>query len=163
MSDDRYMLTEEELRLHRRKRRRLIVIILVILLVIVIGFFAAKPANHAIKAWQARRHANKAFSLIEQEKWPDAKNEAVAAFQLWPNEPQALRAVARFLSRTRQPQALEIWSRLEKLKPLTIQDRRDEALAAMTAGDLNRAQAAVHALLKAPQPKAPDWLLDAQV
>lgn len=163
MADDPYMMTAEELRLRRRKRRRIGLFLLLILILIVGGFFAARPARHAIKAWQARRHANKALDLIDKGKWQDAKDEAVSAYQLWPNEPEGIRAIARFLSRTRQPQALEFWSRLEKIRPLTSQDRRDEAAAALTAGEMSRAEAAVHALLKSPHPEPADWLLDAQL
>src|SRR5881392_567415 len=109
------MLTAEELRLRSRRRRRLVVVIMLVLVVALVAVFGGKPIVHSIKAWQARRHAREAFALIDKEQWNDARKEATAAFQLWPNEPQALRAVARFLSRTRQPQALEFWDRLEKI------------------------------------------------
>ena len=81
--------------------------------------FGGRPALHAIKAWQARRHADKAFAFIEKEQWNEARKEATAAYQLWPAEPEAIRAVARFLSRIRQTAALEFWDRLEKDGRLT--------------------------------------------
>ena len=101
MSD--FMLTAEELRLRRRKRRRTIFIVMLIVALGLGGVFGGRPTLHGIKAWQARRHARKAFALIEKEEWIEARKEATAAMQLWPNEPEAIRAVARFLSRTRQP------------------------------------------------------------
>ena len=94
------MLTAEELRLRKQKQRRLVLVLGLV------GFFAARPTRSAIKGWQARRHAVKAFAFMAEEKWQDARNEAVAAYQLRPTEPQALRAVARFLSRTRQALSL---------------------------------------------------------
>src|SRR5207248_5493119 len=127
MAADTYMMTAEELRLYRRKRRRLVVLVIIIVLVLVGGFFGARPARDAVKSWQARRHAQKAFDFIEKEKWQDARDEAVAAYQLRPNEPQAVRAVARFLSRTRQAEALDYWNQLEKIDKLTPEDLRDDA------------------------------------
>jgi hypothetical protein len=157
-----FMLTAEELRLRSRKRRRLLFILLLLVLVLVLGFFTARPARNSIKAWQARRHAAKAFALIEEQKWTDAKNAAVAAYQLRPTEPQALRAVARFMSRTRQPDALEYWKQLADRQSLTREDRRDEAAVAILAGDARRADDAVRELT-ATKPEPNDWLLAAQL
>ena len=98
-------------------------LVLVLVLLLVLG----RPASHAIKRWQARRHAEKAFHFIDEENWNEAQKEATAAYQLAPNEPEATRAVARFLSRVRQPQALEFWDRLAKEESLTRDDLRDEA------------------------------------
>ena len=160
-----FMLTAEELRLQRQKRKRLF-IVLVLLLVLVLGaVFGGRPVLHGIKAWQARRHAARAFALIEKERWNEARKEATSAFQLWPNEPEAIRAVARFLSRTRQPQALEFWDRLEKEGRLTRADLTDEASIALLAGDDTRAKRAILALLsgKDGAVKAVDHLLEAQL
>src|SRR5689334_2517396 len=95
-----FMMTAEELRLRRHKRRRLIFIMLAVLVAITIIAFAARPARNAIRDWQSRRHAQKAFVLIDQEKWVEARDQVAAAYQLQPTEPQALRALARLLSRT---------------------------------------------------------------
>ena len=118
-----FMLTAEELRLQRQKRKRLVLVLVLLLVLVLGGVFGGRPVLHGIKAWQARRHATKAFALIEKEQWNEARKEATSAFQLWPNEPEAIRAVARFLSRTRQPQALEFWDRLEKEGRLTRADQ----------------------------------------
>ena len=158
-----FMLTAEELRLRTQKRRRIVIIALVLVFVIVLGFFTARPTLNAIKAWQARRHAERAFALIEKEQWNDAQKEAIAAYQLRPTEPQALRAVARFLSRTRQPQALDFWQQLEKRAPLTRDDRQDEAAIAIMAGELAQAEIALQALLESSGPDPIGWLLTAQL
>src|SRR6266404_2254832 len=160
---DEFMMTAEELRLNRVKRCRILVSVLLLLLVIATGIFAGRPGLNAIKAWQARRHADKAFALIAQEKWTDARNEAVAAYQLRATEPQALRAVARFLSRTRQAEALEFWQQLEKVAPLTREDRHDEAAIAIMAGETARAEIAVQALLESNGADSAGWLLAAQL
>src|SRR5256885_14802964 len=115
------MMTAEEVRLRRVKRRRILVSAIVLMLLLVFGFFTGRPALNSIKAWQARRHAAKAFEYIDNQNWTEARKEATAAFQLRSTEPESVRAVARFLSRTRQPDALEFWQQLEKLRPLTRQ------------------------------------------
>jgi tetratricopeptide (TPR) repeat protein len=159
------MLTDAERELRQRKRKRLL-IVLVLLLVLGLGaVFGGKPVLHGIKAFQARRHAKSAFALIDKEQWNEARKEATAAFQLWPDEPEAIRAVARFLSRTRQPQALEFWDRLEKDGRLTRVDLTDEASIALLAGDDTRAKRAITALLSGKNGgvKPVDHLLEAQL
>jgi hypothetical protein len=162
MASGDFMLTAEELRLKLRKRRRIVVLVVLLVLVLITGFFGGHPAMNAIKAWQARRHAQRAFTLINKEQWIDARGEAVAAYQLRPTEPQALRAVARFLSRTHQPEALEFWKQLASKTPLTRQDVRDEAMIAIIAGDTSRADASVRELMSSHAEPA-DWLLAAQL
>jgi hypothetical protein len=163
-SDD-ILLTAEELRLWRHKRRTWRVVVLLFVLAIVATFFGARPAGNAIKAWQARRHANHAFAYIDNEQWNDAQREAIAAYQLRPSEPQALRAVARFLSRVREPEALDFWKQLQNRQSLTREDRRDQVGVALAASDLSVAEIALKDLLtrKDSPPSAADWLLAAQV
>ena len=163
MRDSDLLLTAEELRLRRRKRRRWIVLVLLLVLVIVAGYFGARPARDYIKAWQARRHAQGAFALIDKEQWGDARNEAVAAFQLGRNEPQALRAVARLLTRTRQPDALEFWNELRKIDKLTADDLRDEATIALMSSETTRAEATVHELLARRDIGPAEWLIAAHL
>lgn len=163
-SDD-FMLTDEELRLRTRKRKRLVIALVLIVLLGLGGIFGGRPVLHGIKAWQARRHARAAFALMEKEDWNEARKEASSAFQLWPDEPEAIRAIARFLSRTRQAQALEFWDRLEQHTRLTRADLTDEATMALLASDDTRATRAIRALLSgANGPVRPlDYLLSAQL
>ena len=163
-SDD-ILLTAEELRLRRRKRRIWLVVVLLLVLAIAATFFGARPASNAIKSWQARRHAQRAFAYINNEQWNEAQKEAIAAYQLRPGEPQALRAVARFLSRVREPEALDFWKQLQNRQPLTREDRRDEVAVALAGNDLSVAELALNDLLtrKDSPPSAADWLLAAQV
>lgn len=160
---DELMMTAEELRLRRLRRKRIAITFAALAILLTAGFFGGRPTLNAIKAWQARRHAANAFVAIQKEDWTSARNEAVAAYQLRPTEPQAIRAVARFLSRVRQPNALEFWQQLEKVAPLTREDRQDEAAIAIAAGETSRAETAVNALLE-PQVADPTaWLLAAQL
>src|SRR5438445_8449447 len=163
-SDD-ILLTAEELRLRRRKRRIWLVVVLLFVLAIVATFFGARPASNAIKAWQARRHAERAFAYIDNAQWNEAQKEAIAGYQLQPGEPQALRAVARFLSRVHQPEALDFWKQLQNRQSLTREDRRDEVTIALAGNDLSVAELALNDLLtrKDSLASAADWLLAAQV
>ncbi len=162
---DHLLLTDEELRLRRNTRRRIVVSVATVLLLLVGGFFLARPARHAVKAWQARRHAAKAMRAMAAEDWSGAEHEAVAAYQLDRTEPEATRALARFLSRARQGQALEFWEQLAKEQSLTKEDLRDEATLALTVGELDRARSAIKSLLgKEGQEAVPgDQLLAAQL
>ena len=156
-------LTAEELRLRNRKRRLWFSVVLLLLLLLVLGFFFGRPAVHAIKAFQARRHARAAYTFIEQEKWSEARDEATAAYQLYAAEPEAIRSVARFLTRVRNPEALDFWKQLRDSTPLTHQDLRDEAAIALAGGDMERATAAIDSLMANDgKDAAPsDWLLAA--
>ncbi|MEP6822624.1 MAG: hypothetical protein ABI946_09775 [Chthoniobacterales bacterium] len=164
MSSD-FMLTADELRQKRARRRRWIVLGVATVALLTLGALLARPVRNGIKGWQARRHAEKANALIEKEHWSDARAEAVTAYQLRTTEPAAVRVVARFLSRTRQPQGLEFWDQLAKLEPLTVDDLRDEAALALVAGEPSRAARAVAALTNGEKatPTPRDWLLAAQV
>ncbi len=159
------MLTAEEVRLRRQKRRRLIIAIASAITVVCVATIAARPVRNAIKGWQSRRHAEQAFALIEQMNWKAARTEAVAAYQLRPDEPQALRAIARLLSRMRQPDGLQFWHQLEEKSPLTRTDLRDEAAVALVSGETRTADLAVQRILHhADGPPSPgDWLLAAQL
>jgi hypothetical protein len=161
--DDEYMMTAEEVRLRNLKRRRIIVGVSVAVLLVLLALLGGRPAMSAIKGWQARRHAGRAFSYIEKQNWNDARKEALAAYQLRPTEPQSVRAVARFLSRTRQPNALDFWQQLGKITSLTREDRQDEAAIAMMAGETTRAESAVKALLELKKTDPTGWLLAAQL
>ncbi|HEX4638749.1 MAG TPA: hypothetical protein VH170_04620 [Chthoniobacterales bacterium] len=163
VSDSEFMMTAEEIRLKKRNRRRVLVALIILLVVIVAGIFGARPTLNAIKAFQARRHAARAFAYILSENWIEARKEASAAYQLRPTEPQAIRAVARFLSRTRQSDALEFWKQLEDLAPLTREDRQDEAAIALALGEISRAESAVHAMRDSNQIDAAGWILSAQL
>ena len=162
MASADFMLTTTEVRLKRQKRRRILLFGLILALVMVAGYFGGRPAINGIKSWQARRHAEKAFAYIQQQKWVEARNEATAAYQLRATEPQALRAVAQFLSRTKQVEALDFWKQLRDRQTLTREDLRDEAATALVADEIPRAEDAVGKLISSnPQPA--DWLLAAQL
>ena len=69
MEDQDLIISPEDAQLARRKRRIIVIGSVVLVLAILFGVFGRRPAGHAIKAWQARRHAQKAFDFINKEQW----------------------------------------------------------------------------------------------
>ena len=159
------MLTEVERARRRRRRRRIQIWLVALLLLGVIVLVAVRPVRREIRSWQARRHAEHAFTFIDQQKWSEARDEATAAYRLQTSEPQAIRAVARLLSRAGQGEALEFWKNLRQVAPLTREDLRDEARVALRVSDTARADEAARELLEAKEggPSPSDWLIAAEV
>src|SRR5215210_6606285 len=147
----------------RLRRRRIYSVAGIVALVFALLYFAAAPTRDAVKGWQSRRHAQKAFGFIAQENWVGARDEATAAYQLRSSEPQALRAIARLLSRTRQQQALDFWTEVRNRVPLSEEDLRDEASVALLAGDRPRAERGIRELTSTSDVPPASWLLAAQL
>ena len=154
-------LTEEEVELQRIRQKRIIYAAATLLLLIVVGLLAARPIHRAIRGWQARRHAAKAFKAIDNEQWGTARDEAVSAYQLRPTEPEAIRSIARLFSRAGQTDGLKFWKELEERTPLTRTDLRDEASLAIHGRETQMAEEAVRKLLSKDNggPSAGDWLI----
>ncbi len=158
-------LSEFELRQRRKKQKKLLLIAAGILVLLGAGYAAARPTLNAVRGWQARRHAQRAFDFINQEKWGPARDEAEAGYQLRPTEPQAIRAVARLFSRAGQPDGLKFWKELRARTSLTRADLRDEANLALRARETAAAAESVKELLSKVEggPTPGDWLLAAQL
>lgn len=158
-------LSELELEWRRRKQKQIILIAAAIPVVLGIAYLSARPTLHAVRAWQARRHAHKAFTAIDKHQWGPARDEATAAYQLRPTEPEAIRAVARLFSRASQPDGLKFWEDLRTHVTLTRTDLRDEATLALQAREFDIAAQAVKELLDQGEggPTPGDWLLAAQL
>jgi hypothetical protein len=118
-----------------------VLVVLVILAVLITGsYVGGPPAWRRVKRWRARQIATEALQLIDQERWNEAALKIRNAFQLSQMQPEAWRANARLLSRTgRGAPAIEWWSRLAQMRPISIQDRRDYASAALSANELGLA------------------------
>lgn len=103
----------------------------------VVGLLVAKPVSHQVKAWQARRLAAEAATLIDQEDWAGAGRKIHDAFRIWSNEPQVWRVEARLLSRAGQnAEALRWWQRVAEAQPLSLDDHREYAAVALAARDV---------------------------
>src|SRR5207248_124481 len=78
--DDLDLTTPEELRA-RRLRRLFFFAIPGIAALIAAIYFAAPPIGGAIKGWQSRRLARKAFALIDRKQWNEAGAKAREALR----------------------------------------------------------------------------------
>jgi hypothetical protein len=163
-TDDIDLVPPEEIRA-RRIRRLVLIGALGACVAGAAIYFAARPVGGAIKGWQARRLAREAFAFIEQRKWNDAAGKARNAYSLRPTEPQASRALARYLTRTHQwAAAIEWWKKVDEAHRLTVEDRRDFIGAALVTGEMSIAAKQVRALLAQPAGPAPiDIVLAGQV
>jgi hypothetical protein len=158
------LIPPEEIRA-RRIRRFIFLGIIVACALGVALYFAAPAVGGAIKAWQSRRLARQAFAMMEQKQWREAEAKARDAYLLRPTEPESWRAIARLASRTGQwTPALDWWKKLDDGHRLTIEDRREFAGSALTAGELSVAAKQVEALMTQRAGPAPvDVVLAAQV
>ena len=158
-------LTPPEERRARRVRRLFFLAIPAVAALVAAVYFAAPPIGGAIKAWQSRRLAKQAFALIDRKQWSDANAKARDAYLLRPSEPESWRAIARGLYRTGQgTAALEWWKKVDEQHRLTLEDRRDYAGAALTAGELATAETQINQLLAQRGGTAPiDILLAGQL
>src|SRR5258708_30055461 len=71
---------------------------------------AVRPVYRWGKAWRGRALAAEAEPLIEAGKWEDAVSKARAAYQLAPDEPATLRALAHLYSRVGAATAAHFWA-----------------------------------------------------
>ncbi|HJT80906.1 MAG TPA: hypothetical protein VJ719_06900 [Chthoniobacterales bacterium] len=134
-------------------RRKKYVAYWAVALVILIGLgFATPTLARAIKGWQAKRLAAQATLFADQQNWLEASKKIRAAFQLRYTEPGVWRSYAHLLTRTGQGTlAVEWWQKVSKSLPLTIEDHRDFAAAALSARELAIASDQIGLLLSQNQ------------
>ncbi len=147
-----------------RRRRRIKFLAATIAVVLPLVFFGGPPASRTIKAWQARRQAHEATTLIARQNWIEASRKIQSAYQLSQTEPAVSQAYARLLSRTGQADlAVEWWQKIGQGQALSPEDRRDYAGAALSASELTIASEQVASLLAQPAPTPQDFLLAGQL
>jgi hypothetical protein len=137
---------------------------LIVAVLAVVAGLSAAPASRAIKSWHAQRLAGQAERLIEREEWTEASRKIQAAMRLRPTEPAVWIATARLLSRTgRGELAFDWWSKVAAGRPLSLEDRRDFATAALIINDLRTAGDQIEVLIGGKtNPPPADALLAAQ-
>jgi hypothetical protein len=144
----------------RPRRRTFLLRCLAAAVVLAVLRFSGPPVFHRVKEWQARRLAAQAFVLIDHRQWTEAAKKVRDAFQLRQSEPQVWRANARLLSRTgRGTPAVEWWEKIEQGQPLSLDDRRDYAAAALSASELGLAAEQVRLILSQQKTPLPTDLL----
>jgi hypothetical protein len=95
----------------------------------------AKPIYREGKAWRARRLSLEVESLVLQGQMEKAFEKARAAYQLKPDEPASIRAVARAEGGLRRHQsALGFWKQLRDQGAMETRDRNLQAEDLLRAG-----------------------------
>lgn len=133
----------------QRTRRRTVVIVLAVVFVIFgATMFQMQPLMREVSKFRSRRFAAKAEVDLAAERWQDAQIKAQSAYQIRPDEPSAIRAVARLQSLTgNAAAAVRFWEILQKTGAMTVADRRMYAEDRLRAGAPGEAREDVEKLL----------------
>ena len=95
----------------------------------------AKPLYREGKAWRARRLSLQVEQLVGEGRLEEAMEKARAAYQLKPDEPASIRAVAWVEGASRRYQsALGFWRQLRETGAMGIPDRKRQAEDLLRAG-----------------------------
>ena len=144
------------------KRRRRRILWTLAALVLVAGV-SAKPVYTVVKRWRCTSLAQESTELLKKGDVEQAFSRARAAHQLIPEEPEALRAVARVLTaRNDWPNAAAFWAEVVKRAPSSA-DRREYAEAALRTGALPKAVEQSGVLLRDEAGVAENHLLAAKI
>jgi hypothetical protein len=115
-------------------------------------YVTARIAYHPLKNFRGRLLAADADRDLNSNDLRAAQKSIHAAYRLAPQEPNVLRAAARYSTKAGLPDALIYWDKLEATGTATTQDRMDLIAAAINSERLDRAQNELQELLpKAPQ------------
>jgi tetratricopeptide (TPR) repeat protein len=137
-----------QLEKQRQRRRRVVAVAACIFVVLAVAMFQIKPVLLEVSKWRSRRYAAKAEVDMSAENWQGAQVKAQIAYQLRPDEPAAIRAVARLQSLSGNAAgANQFWDLLKKANALTTADRRMRAEDLLRAGSQPEARQEVESLL----------------
>ncbi|RYD62216.1 MAG: hypothetical protein EOP83_15180 [Verrucomicrobiaceae bacterium] len=144
----------------KRRRKRILWTFAALLL---IGGISAKPGFAAVKRWRCGKLAEESAELLDRRDVEQAFSKARAAHQLLPEEPRALRAVAKALAaRDDWGNAAAFWAEVVKREP-SPEDRRAYAEAALRSGALDKAAEQVESLMSSDAESTDNHLLAAKV
>jgi tetratricopeptide (TPR) repeat protein len=142
-----------------RRLRRWVIAGGVVLILLAAG---GPPVYRRAKVWRARTLAAEAEKLLAARQLEKASGKAQAAIGLAPAEPQALRTMARVLTRARSGLALNYWKGLVAQPGATADDRRAAVRAALQSDRLDFAEEQLAILLADDSPPVETLELAAQ-
>ncbi len=131
----------------RKSYARLALVALTALLAAACALFGARPFVHFAKGVRARHFAAQSEALAAESKWPEAFSKAQAAYQLKPDEPDALRAMAHLYEKGRPAAAIPFLRIIAGLDTATARDLREYAELCLLQGNLMEAKGQVSRLL----------------
>lgn len=148
--------------IEQRRKRVWVLLAAFVVLGAMAWFFLGKPTYSALKGWRARRLAAKSEKSMEEKKWRQANETARAGYQLAPDEPMVLRAIAHLQSRSGNAAgAIPFWQQLDT--KASTQDRRDYAEDLLTTGRVFVAEKIITSLLTAEPESSLNYQLAARV
>ncbi len=112
------------------------------------GLFGARPLFRLLKEARARHFARQSEDLTAAEKWPEAFAKAQAAYQLQPEDPETIRAMALILEKRNPPASVPFLRLLAATDAATFQDLSQYAEACLQLGNLDEALGQINRLLR---------------
>ncbi|MEA3209337.1 MAG: hypothetical protein QOE70_2394 [Chthoniobacter sp.] len=114
-------------------------------------FAAAKPAYRAAKIWRAGQLLSRAEKFAEKDDWRNAYQSIREASTLVPDDAKTTRAIARFLGKRQDPQALALSRTLIDGPESEPEDRIELVRLALRLDRLSVAHEQLSVLLRAPK------------
>ena len=134
----------------QRKRRRYWIVVAVVLAVaVIVGAIEFKPISAWVQGVRSRRLATKAEAQMRVGNLREATDQARNAYMIKPDEPMAIRLVAKVQGRTGHfGGAAELWKQLVKLDAATPEDRLEYAENLLLSGSTQEAGREIQKLLR---------------
>ena len=133
----------------QRKRRRYGIVVAVVLAVaVIVGAIEFKPISAWVQGVRSRRLATKAEAQMRAGNLREATAQARDAYLIKPDEPAAIRLVAKVQGRTGHfGGAAELWKQLVKLGVASPEDRQEYAENLLLSGSIQEAGREIQKLL----------------
>ena len=133
----------------KRKRRRYWIVAAVLLAVaVIVGAIEFKPISLWVQGVRSRRLATKAEAQMRAGNLREATAQARDAYLIKPDEPMAIRLVAKVQSRTGHfAGAAELWKQLVQLGVASSEDRREYAESLLFSGSAPEAGREIQKLI----------------
>lgn len=116
-------------------------------MVVAVGWAGVRILLPVVRLAHSNKAAAEANVLVDADQLEQASRKAQDALDLRLFNPEAWRAIARVFTKAGQGQAaLGWWRKVAEARPLSTEDRREQATAALLAGDLDFAAAEIQKL-----------------
>jgi hypothetical protein len=120
--------------------------------VAVLGILYAKPIQDAYQDWKAERLVKEAKSLANNGQYYNAIIKAQEATRVSPDNLNAIRLNAEFLTYAKRNEALYFLDRLQQMGEVTLADRQIRVRALMNVGRVKEASALLRELFETSEP-----------
>ncbi len=130
-----------------------VTVVTVLVGIVVATLMNARKWYNAYQTWEANRMIAKAAEYEKQDRLLEALKLAVEAYRIDPENPAAIRTLARFYAPRGQKEAFYMLDKLEKLGvPLTEEDRLIRIQALASSNEVKDAQVKIEELLRTSPP-----------